>query len=67
MTKLIVLLFARGRSPSLSASGLPLLAAISLGPKWGCEARRKWWAHQDLNLGPIDYEDPGDLASVTLR
>ena len=27
----------------------------------------KWWAHQDLNLGPIDYEDPGDPAPVTLR
>ena len=20
----------------------------------------KWWAHQDLNLGPIDYGDGGD-------
>ena len=20
----------------------------------------KWWAHQDLNLGPIDYEDGGE-------
>ena len=39
----------------------PLLAAICLGPKWVCVAWRKWWAHQDLNLGPIDYEDPGDL------
>ena len=27
--------------------------------KWGVEMNwwsRKWWAHQDLNLGPIDYE-----------
>ena len=20
----------------------------------------KWWAHQDLNLGPIDYEELGE-------
>ena len=28
----------------------------------------KWhWAHQDLNLGPIDYDDLGGLALITLQ
>ena len=25
-------------------------------PDGACEAWLEWWAHQDLNLGPIDYE-----------
>ena len=27
----------------------------------------KWWAHQDLNLGPIDYEDGGEPVWTLLR
>ena len=27
---------------------------------WSEMTVRRWWAHQDLNLGPIDYEDGGD-------
>ena len=28
----------------------------------GWLASNKWWAHQDLNLGLIDYESPGDFS-----
>jgi len=24
----------------------------------------KWWAHQDLNLGPKDYEQPQEIKSI---
>ena len=67
MTKQIVLLFTRGSSPRFGAIGLPPLTSTYTGTKCAREARRKWWAQQDLNLGPIDYEDPRDLAPITLR
>ena len=50
-----------------------LLAAMAgkiftnVWPKWtdygpksirGAAGRGEWWAHQDLNLGPSDYESP---------
>ena len=56
VTKMLALFFARGSSPSTSASGLPPPAAIYPDTKCACVARNKWWARQDLNLGPIDYE-----------
>ena len=43
-------------SPSLSAGGLSPLAQTDTGTNCSRVARHKWWAHQDLNLGPIDYE-----------
>jgi hypothetical protein len=24
-----------------------------------------WWAHQDLNLGPKDYEQPHEIKLIT--
>ena len=24
----------------------------------------KWWAHQDLNLGPKDYEQPQEIKPI---
>jgi hypothetical protein len=24
-----------------------------------------WWAHQDLNLGPKDYEQPQEIKFIT--
>ncbi len=31
-------------------------AKLWLQEQFFLELKRNWWAHQDLNLGPIDYE-----------
>ena len=39
---------------------LPTPLAVPDG-RWPCEI---WWAHQDLNLGPSDYESPALTAEL---
>lgn len=42
-----------GPGKALSRAGFPELAGPISDDSVVCQ---KWWAHQDLNLGPADYE-----------
>ena len=46
---------ARSRNPERSEGPLPSLLAVS------------WWALQDLNLGPMDYESTALTAELRAR
>ena len=46
-----------GHSLARLAAGVPLFSgALGLGSGWVVREMGRWWAQQDLNLQPTDYE-----------